>query len=61
VTLSSSDPVIAQVSSSITVPGGATSKMLTVSTTRPKSLSTEVTISATLANVTKAGTLIVRR
>ena len=59
VTLSSSDSVIAQVSS-ITVPAGVTSKTFTISTSRPKS-STEVTISATLLGATKAATLTVRR
>jgi hypothetical protein len=58
--LSSNHPSIAAVPSSITVAAGATSAQVTVSTSRPKSL-TEVTISANLANVTRSATLTVRR
>ena len=60
VKLSSNHPSIAAVPSSITVAAGATSAQVTVSTSRPKS-TTEVTISANLATVTKAATLTVRR
>jgi hypothetical protein len=60
VTLSSSHQNIVAVPSSITVPAGATSAQFTVSTSRPKS-STDVTISANLAIVTKAAALTVRR
>ena len=60
VKLSSNHPSIAAVPSSITVAAGATSAQVTVSTSRPKS-PTDVTISATLATVTKAATLTVRR
>jgi len=60
VKLSSNHPSIAAVPSSITVAAGATSAQVTVSTSRPKSL-TEVTIAANLANVTKSATLTVRR
>jgi hypothetical protein len=60
VTLSSSHPSIATVPMSIIVPAGGTSGQFTVSTSRPKS-STQVTISATVANVTKAAALTVRR
>jgi hypothetical protein len=59
VTVSSSHLNIATVPSSITVAAGATSAQFTVSTSRPKS-STDVTISANLANVTKAATLTVK-
>jgi hypothetical protein len=59
-TLSSSDPNIAAVPSSITVAAGATSAQVTVSTSRPNK-PTDVTISANLANVAKAATLSVRR
>ena len=53
-------PSIAAGPSSITVPAGATSAQFTVFTSRPKS-PTQVTISANLANVTKAATLTVKR
>ena len=60
VTLSSSDSGIAQVSSSIPVPAGATSATFPVSTL-PASSNTKVIISAELANVVKSTTLTVRR
>jgi hypothetical protein len=60
VALSSSHPNIAGVPSSINVAAGATSAQVTVTTSRPKS-PTDVTISASLANVTKAAMLTVRR
>jgi hypothetical protein len=61
VTLSSSQPSIAAVPISITVPAGTTSATFTVSTRRPGSNSTNVTISAELANVLKSTTLTVKR
>jgi hypothetical protein len=63
VTLSSSQPTIAAVPtnpSSVTVPAGARSATFTVSTSRPPSNNTKVTISATLG-VTKEATLTVKR
>jgi hypothetical protein len=61
VTLSSSSAKIASVPSSITVPAGATSKTFIVSTKRPPSNDTTVTISATGLGVTKEATLTVTR
>ena len=63
VTLSSSDSRFAQVpnSGSVTVPAGATSTTFIVSTSRPASNNTPVTISAKLGGVTKSTTLTVTR
>ena len=61
VTLSSSSAKIASVPSSITVPAGATSNTFIVSTKRPPSNDTTVTISATGLGVTKEATLTVTR
>jgi hypothetical protein len=63
VTLSSSDSRFAQVpnSGSVTVPAGATSTTFIVSTIRPASNNTPVTISAKLEGVTKSTTLTVKR
>src|SRR5205814_4220994 len=58
VALSSSDPSVATVPSSVTVAAGATSATFTVSTSTV-SASTTVIISATYAGVTKTASLIV--